>query len=425
MTRLLITNAYSARNCGDAAIVLGMLRDLRTRPTFRDAEIVVSSSDPEFDGECYQVPVISSLRSLCSRGARAPFLPELVFTLIVLPACLAWVLAWRIARVDLRLPSALRRVLRAYRTADLIVAAGGGYLYTTSCVKGNVVLLATVVGFLLGHLLGKPVVLYSQSIGPFACRAQAWLVRRALRCVQLIQVREQRSLALLEGWGLRTTVALTTDAAFLIEAGAPPDVPPCGKHAVRVGVTARRWFRRESDQLRYEQVLAAFVDWLIDDLEAQVVFVPQVTHALAGDDDRIVARRIVGRLRHPAGAHILDVELRPEEIKGLCARMTYFVGTRMHSNIFALSMGVPVLAIGYLPKTSGLMEQLGLGEWVVPIDPLPLSVLQAAYGRLVARGQDLREKLAATIPEAVCSALRNGQSIEERYLKWRSEREAS
>ncbi len=148
--RLVITNVYGAHNRGDAAIVLGMLRSLRARPAFRDAEIVVSSSDPEFDCTQYSVPVIPSLRSLCTRISRGPVLPELLFALVVLPACLAWALAHRVAGVDLWLPAVLRHVLRAYRDADLVVAAGGGYLYTTSPAKGNGVLLATVLGFLLG-----------------------------------------------------------------------------------------------------------------------------------------------------------------------------------------------------------------------------------------------------------------------------------
>jgi colanic acid/amylovoran biosynthesis protein len=424
MTKLLITNVYSARNRGDAAIVLGMLRDLRARPTFRAAEIVIASCDPGFDAGRYRVPVIPSLRSLCARRVRGPLLPELVFTLVVLPACLVWALAARVARADLWLPAALRGVLRTYRDADLIVAAGGGYLYTTSAAKGNGVLLATVFSFLLGSLLGKPVVLYSQSIGPFATRPQAWLVRRALRRVQLVQVRERRSLALLEGWGLRAPVVLATDAAFLLEAEPCPDLPAGAEQALRVGVTVRRWFRTPSDQRRYEEVLAAFVDWLTGALKAQVVFVPQVTCALGDDDDRVVARRVVARLKNPDAAPVVEDELRPGEIKGLCGRMTYFVGTRMHSNIFALSMGVPVLAIGYLPKTSGLMDQLGLGEWALAIDSLELRVLQEAYGRLVARGPELREQLASMMPELARSVLHNGCGIEERYLRWCATKDA-
>ncbi len=42
----------------------------------------------------------------------------------------------------------------------------------------------------------------------------------------------------------------------------------------------------------------------------------------------------------------------------------------MHSNIFALSEGVPVLAIGYLYKTRGMMQMLQLDEWVLDINEI-------------------------------------------------------
>ena len=45
MTRILITNAYSARNRGDAAIIFGMLESLRRTEAFKNAEIRVSSVD--------------------------------------------------------------------------------------------------------------------------------------------------------------------------------------------------------------------------------------------------------------------------------------------------------------------------------------------------------------------------------------------
>jgi colanic acid/amylovoran biosynthesis protein len=424
MIRLLITNAYSARNRGDAAIVLGMLRGLRSQVTFSRAEIVVSSSDPRFDGPSYGIPVIPSLRALCAGVAPGPLLPELLFVLVVLPACLVWALAQRSVGVDLWLPGPLRRVLRSYSHTDLVVAAGGGYLYTTSGTRGNLVLLSTVLSFLLGRLLDKPVVLYAQSIGPFSSRIQAWLVRRALDRVQLIQVRERRSLTLLQGWKLRVPVVLATDAAFLIAAESPPGPSVCAGPASCVGVTVRHWFRDASRQLRYEQLLAAFVDWLIAEAKAQVVFVPQVTHALAGDDDRAVARRVVARLRQPGGAQLVEAELRPGQVKSLCGRMRFFLGTRMHSNLFASSMGVPVLAIGYLPKTSGLMEELGLAEWTLPIDTLELSSLQAAYGRLVGHESSVRSWLARRIPELERSALESAQAIEEYYLCWRAGRRA-
>ena len=39
-----------------------------------------------------------------------------------------------------------------------------------------------------------------------------------------------------------------------------------------------------------------------------------------------------------------------------------FVASRLHSGIFSFGMGVPTLFIGYLTKTIGLLESLGMPE---------------------------------------------------------------
>ena len=42
----------------------------------------------------------------------------------------------------------------------------------------------------------------------------------------------------------------------------------------------------------------------------------------------------------------------------------------MHSNIFALSETVPVIAIGYLHKTRGIASMLGMDRWVLDIQTI-------------------------------------------------------
>ena len=45
--------------------------------------------------------------------------------------------------------------------------------------------------------------------------------------------------------------------------------------------------------------------------------------------------------------------------------MDYFIGTRMHSNIFAITSNVKTIAIAYEPKTVGIMDMLGLSSYVI------------------------------------------------------------
>jgi colanic acid/amylovoran biosynthesis protein len=415
MTRILITNAYSARNRGDAAIILGMIESLRQTSAFREAEIRISSADDRQDARWYPEPTAPSFASLKSDFSRSPTAGQLYFLLVLLPASLAWAAAWRLAKVGLPVPRGLRGLLQTYAAADVVVAAGGGYLYTTSALRGGVVLLTNLYSFFFAVLLGKPVALYAQSIGPFAATWQARIVRFVLARVRLVEVREKYSQRLIDDWKLTAPVGRAGDAAFLLEA-----VPPAwDSELVRsadgptVGMTVRGWFRSTQQQMEYEGTIASFVQWLTRERRASVVFLPQVTFAEGGDDDRVVARRIAEAVQRDDRVRVVENELSAPEMKWLCCQMDVFVGTRMHSNIFALSCGVPTLAIAYQPKTAGIMAELGLGDWVTTIDSLDPAKLQASFDALVARTDEIRGHLAEAVPRVMEQALDGGRLIAE------------
>ncbi len=419
MTRVLITNAYSARNRGDAAIILGMIESLRRTAVFRDAEIRISSADYPADCKPYPVPAVRSFHSLKNAFSRSSSANLLFFLLVLLPLSLLWALGWRVGRHDLPLPVKLRELLRTYADADVVIAAGGGYLYTTSAIHGNIVLLVNVYSFFFAVLLGKPVCLYAQSIGPFAGSWQRWFIRRALSRVALVEVREAVSRRLLDGWKMATPVREVADAAFLLEA-RPPDAGfdlAGGSGGPTVGMTVRNWFRDREQQAGYEATAASFVGWLVENRGAEVVFLPQVTFDDGLDDDRVTARRVAASVARHDRVRIVEDELAAAEIKWLCGRMDFVVGTRMHSNIFALSCGVPTVAIAYQPKTEGIMSDLGLAECVVPIGGMELEELQRAFDLVVDRSAEIRRHLASMIPAIQEKALEAGRLIAEDFAR--------
>ncbi len=424
MTTILITNAYSSRNCGDAAIVLGMIEGLRRTKEFADAEIVVCSADPISDVRAYGVRVVPSFQSLGFGSASSSMIARLWFVFFALPASLFWAGAWRYLGVDFRVGQGLREMFRAYAEADLVVAAGGGYLYTNSLLRGNLVLLGQLYAFVFGRVLGKPVVLYAQSIGPFGGRLQAWLVGRALRQTRMVQVRESISRELVEAMNIKVPIRLVIDAAFLLRSRDPGQgacVPNRGSGRLTVGVTVRQCFRNGRRQQDYERVMASFVGWLVECRRMSVVFMPQVTVSGFGDDDRRVSLRIAASAGPSDNIRVIGDEYPAAELKWLCGRMEFFVGTRMHSNIFALSSGVPTLAIAYQPKTEGIMSELGLGDCVVQIEGLALEELQRAFDAMVDRSPEIRSHLESTIPALEAKAFEAGQMIVEDFAHWKEQ----
>jgi len=124
--RILISNGYSARNCGDGAIVLGMVASLRDTTAFTDAELVLSSADFPADGERYAFPVVPSFRSLANEVSDREPVAGLFFLLVILPVSVLWAVVFRTTGLLLPVPAPLRLVLHAYARADLVIAAGGG-----------------------------------------------------------------------------------------------------------------------------------------------------------------------------------------------------------------------------------------------------------------------------------------------------------
>jgi colanic acid/amylovoran biosynthesis protein len=80
--------------------------------------------------------------------------------------------------------------------------------------------------------------------------------------------------------------------------------------------------------------------------------------------------------------------------------MDCVVATRMHAAIYALSSGVPALLIGYQPKAAGLMQLLGLAEWVLPIEEVQTDCLYRRVTALLADLASVRVQVAHAMEAA-------------------------
>jgi len=70
--------------------------------------------------------------------------------------------------------------------------------------------------------------------------------------------------------------------------------------------------------------------------------------------------------------YLLTGEYREFEIKGIIGRCDFFIGSRMHACIAAISQGVPTAAVAYSKKFYGVFEGIGLETMVVDARSLDL-----------------------------------------------------
>ena len=100
--------------------------------------------------------------------------------------------------------------------------------------------------------------------------------------------------------------------------------------------------------------------------------------------------------------------------------MDLLLGTRLHSNIFALTQGVPVVAIGYQAKTWGTMEMLGLASWVIALEECAGDALTRLLLQAWAERATTAPKVAQAVAVVRSQAADALDEIQHDYLtRWR------
>jgi colanic acid/amylovoran biosynthesis protein len=375
--KVLIVNAYSARNRGDGMIVSQMVRLFRER----GCEVRVMSDDPD---DSYGVERVQPLAPIWPSGDGPSKLTIL----------------GRVARDYVR-PRA-----EQFKWADVCVSAGGGYLYDDGGRTSRLNVARRLLPLRAARREGTPVVLFSQSIGPFASPRWRWLVARELRRSRLVIVREELSERVGRGMGL--SPVLCDDIAFALEPGEPPASAP-SLPAGTIGVTVMNALPGV-DSAGHRRYLDALAKGLTAGLEGRtdpIAVISQVS-AHSGDDDVAVGRELADRLvRSGVSATFVDLGgAADEELSAFYGRLRLVVASRLHSGILALCSGTPIIALSYLPKTDGVLARLGMESWVLPAAELDPGALAATLSRALAQEHELREQVRRRLPELRDGALR-------------------
>jgi polysaccharide pyruvyl transferase WcaK-like protein len=121
-------------------------------------------------------------------------------------------------------------------------------------------------------------------------------------------------------------------------------------------------------QLDYRQFLVKLASAVLGDPQTHLLLVP---HTFAPDDsvesDPFACRQLREQL--PAvmrnRVHVVAQDYDQNEIKGVIGLCDFFIGTRMHACIAALSQGKPTVGVAYSKKFAGVFDTVGMAQAVV------------------------------------------------------------
>jgi polysaccharide pyruvyl transferase WcaK-like protein len=271
----------------------------------------------------------------------------------------------------------------AVREADLLISTGGHHLTTRF---GAECVVAQVYDLMIAHLAKKPLVLWSQTIGPFhfSNKKNEEAVRAVLNGAAQVWIRDITSVDVCRDLGvtnpnLRQTYESVVGLNDLVQDYvAPSDRDPVCGIAVYNAET-----RDNGDDHRYINAIAEIADRFVDQ-GLQVKFFP---HEMKGAviNDRAFIQRIIKRMRRPHGVQMLDPDLdTPSHLRHV-SQCRVFLGHKTHSIVFSLTVGTPLIALSYHPKTRDFMNQYELPQQCIDDKDLTPERVLETYARM--RGQ--------------------------------------
>ncbi len=414
-TRILLINVHSSYNAGDAALTQAAIDQLQGN--FPGSQIRLMMNDPQSHSGPEET--IQSFQPWVQEAGKNQLARFSWWVLVSLTSILSK--RWFSKAIFLPGSSDLRPGLQATLEADLVVSTPGGYLYSYGKGRALIILLFTLA---LAILAGKPLYLFPQSFGPFRYRREKWLVKWVISRARVVMARESVSVQHLGSCGISPErCVILPDMAFIFQAAAPQAaldwLTACGidpqKDRPLVGVTAIDWgaqFQGFDRQSKYEAGLAGALRTFLSKHGGRAILLPQCWGPTQNEDDRLPAARIANRLKDLSGAVLaVNTPLAPDLLKAVFGQMDLFIGTRMHSNIFALSQAVPVIAIGYLHKTEGIARSVGIEGWVLDIQQVDEERLSQKLEELWSERQPVRRALEARLPILTQETLRAGEIV--------------
>lgn len=415
---ILVVNGYVRQNKGDAALMSVLCQELQKM--FPQAKVRISSQeDPRIYPMFEDWENIGSFNQYCfdPNTGKLSHLLRLMLTGAVITAATYAPNMLRHKKMQF-LPEALHRQLTALAEADLVVSMGGGYLNGDASLMAHACVYLMLAPLKFAKLFGACVVCAPQSMGPFATKLQKRMVVDVLKQVDLVLTREQKTTKLLAEMSGLLPVAQSVDSGFLFNACEPANLRKqlyVGADALLIGITVRRWLDPKR-QRRYEQAIAKTVDHLASRYNATIVFIPQVTSLLGGDDDRITAQSVYADITHKDHVVLLQEQYTHQQIKAMYDELDLIIGTRFHSVIFSLTSFVPALAIEYEHKTSGIMHDLQLDKWVVKIQEATPDILRCKIDELISTKDQYKQHLKKALPAYTAKAHEATKLIERAYI---------
>lgn len=367
-----ILNCWTDKNKGDLGIILSTVEEIYEQD--KEANIIGISCYSEKD-DLYKTehkiltqyvdlmyPAIFGLlvlkigkfstKSKMAKVALGIFETIRMMLTIILPKKIAKIFLYKFEK----------RTLEAIIKSDVSIAKGGSVFTDYGNLRGKLALFRMCMFYFLLKKFNCPYYILGQSFGPVDGTIPSWLVNKVIENSEKVYVRETVCLNYENLKFPSDKLSLSNDTAFILRQEETNE-NIIDIRNFNVGLTVRPTSNNTSD---YVSAIVETIKYAVDNHNAYFHIFPQVTGKDEPDEKtaNIICEKLDEKYRKNLILHSEDY--RPQQLKFLYGKMKMFIGTRLHSTIFALGSGTPSIGIVYHgTKAQGIFEQLGISELIV------------------------------------------------------------
>lgn len=362
---IVITDAYSSSNTGDAELVDQTIRVVQTK--YSSNLTVLATQPASFDSlqndrVAFVEKPLGRLGWRRRRGMRrAGWLLREATGVFAM-----WLVAHLPGRRLRLVISALARSIsppwyRVISSATRVVGVGGGYLGDRYLRES----LVTAITYRFAASIGVAVETMPLSISS----ARNFLLRSALRATSEVtwRCREATSLETLRELGI--TADLVPDLAWLNEASDRQD----DRVGIAVAPVGSKFYAESSEEPKIWKTLKPALDAL--PYGGIVRLIPMHRWAAelgdGGDDEACEVLSGLIAEQRPDVAIEMVAPSSYADVRGVMAVSEYAICERLHAALAALTTGTPTFVVAYEPKHQGVLKLAGLESLLTSIAPPP------------------------------------------------------
>lgn len=316
----------------------------------------------------------------------------------------------------------LHRIIKTIEECDLLVIGGDPFSdITLGLFKGLAPYAALLVT--LAKFLQKPVMFYSlHLVQAMTNEISKEITRYCIGNASLVTIREQFTWQGLTGLGISDKpFHLLADGAFGLDPvkSKEPGIKLLEKEGLRfkadkvIGVAFRHyyWLWNDQDWDRYSSMLAEVYDYMVEELDVDLLFISNCTYDLDHeyDDDRRPALDTVAKMKHKDRALVPRNKYSLFEILSFYPLTDMLVSNRRHSIIMGAVHGVPSVGMGVEWHMRPFMDELTIGDTFIKLDDISADILKAKIEKTWNDRENVSRRIRKLLPDLRAKALQHGK----------------